>query len=333
MTRINLLLAAVVLLPLSEANAAIFYFGDSLTDTGNLFLATGQTAGPVFSPEPTSRFATPPYVGGKASNGEIWVEQLATILGEAPPVPSLAGGTNFSFIGAISGPPPLSPPSPFPGVPDMQAQVQTYLATNPPSQADDLFVIFGGSNDYIFGQTDPTVAVANISNMITTLHADGAERFLVPNLPLLGATPLGPLTDPDGLNFLTSTHNVLLAAALESLRQGLGVEIIEVDLETGISEIIANPADFGLTNVTDTAFDIVDDPFSPLFGFPASDSVVPDPEDYLFVDLVHPTTEGHALIASAAAAALIPEPASGLSLLGLLVLAVGRRARQGSSSC
>src|SRR5436190_1992927 len=70
----------------------IVVFGDSLSDTGNVYAATGQQ-----QPDPNS------YYMGRRSNGPVWVERLAVRLGIAPPTPSLLGGSNNAFIGATTG--------------------------------------------------------------------------------------------------------------------------------------------------------------------------------------------------------------------------------------
>ena len=48
---------------------ALFAFGDSLSDAGNLYFADGGTA-PV----------SPPYYAGHFSNGPTWVEDLSQML-------------------------------------------------------------------------------------------------------------------------------------------------------------------------------------------------------------------------------------------------------------
>ena len=63
----------------------IVAFGDSLSDTGNTFLAAG--------------IPPAPYYQGHYSNGPIWLEYLAGRLGVAAPLPSLAGGTDNAWGG------------------------------------------------------------------------------------------------------------------------------------------------------------------------------------------------------------------------------------------
>ncbi len=65
----------------------IVAFGDSLSDTGNTFLAAGTPPAP--------------YYQGHYSNGPIWLEYLASREGVAPPTPSLKpGGTDYAWGGA-----------------------------------------------------------------------------------------------------------------------------------------------------------------------------------------------------------------------------------------
>src|SRR5437660_8377950 len=55
-------------------------FGDSLSDVGNVYAATGSPPAP--------------YYPGRYSNGPIWVERLAANLGLPAPTPSLLGGND-----------------------------------------------------------------------------------------------------------------------------------------------------------------------------------------------------------------------------------------------
>ena len=69
-----LLIAAAVTISAGQAIAgspysAIYSFGDSLSDVGNVYNATDGL-------EPAA-----PYVNGQFSNGPVWVQDLATKLG------------------------------------------------------------------------------------------------------------------------------------------------------------------------------------------------------------------------------------------------------------
>ena len=77
--------ACVMLAVITHVTVAgeIYVFGDSLSDTGNLFLLTGGTSGDVFTTDPdkSPRLPTPPFYDGRASNGPVWIEQFAAQLG------------------------------------------------------------------------------------------------------------------------------------------------------------------------------------------------------------------------------------------------------------
>ena len=75
--------------------SAMYAFGDSLTDTGNVSLAT---LGMV----PAS-----PYADRSFSNGPVWAQDLAQSLGLPALKPSLAGGTDFAYGGAETGQTPV----------------------------------------------------------------------------------------------------------------------------------------------------------------------------------------------------------------------------------
>ena len=87
-------LICLVLSPIAAQAAnphfsAIYVFGDSYCDAGNLFLADGGTI-PI----------SPPYFHGHFSNGLVWAEHVAGSWG-LPLTPSLAGGTDYAWGGAF----------------------------------------------------------------------------------------------------------------------------------------------------------------------------------------------------------------------------------------
>ena len=311
----------------------VYVFGDSLSDTGNLFTLTGGTSSEYFTTDPSKspRFPTPPYYNGRASNGLLWVETFASQLGMNVPQPAALGGTNYAFIGAVTGP---GSSSSYP-IPTIQDQVDLYLTGASAAASDDLYVIWGGANDFLFGQTDASVPVNNIAGAIESLHSSvNATRFVVLNLPPLGKTPTGAAADPAGLDLLSDQFNTQLHTELDGLRSALGVSLYEVDINAQFEQLFADPAAYGLTNVTDSVLEIDEDPSSLLFGYPVYPyDLVNDPDTSLFFDGVHPTALGHALIGEVAAAS-VPEPSTWvLFAAGVACLAwAGRRSRRRSAS-
>jgi phospholipase/lecithinase/hemolysin len=291
------LLVAGAVSPLrADPITQVVVFGDSLSDVGNVFALTGKPPAP--------------YYQGRYSNGPVWVERLAADLGVPTPTPSMAGGTDYAFGGAETG----SGSSPK-GAPNVLTQVNMYLGAHKPA-AGQLFILWGGANNFFDGQTNPLVPVSDIGTAITTLAANGAKQFLVPNYSNLANTPYGnanPALQP-GLSALTQGYNAALAIELAHLQSTLGVHITMLDNYHLFQNIVSHPGTFGFTNVTTDA---------------VNDGVLSG-KGYLFWDTVHPTTAGHQLIGDAAFAALAPEPSS-LALLvtgaaGIIVIARRRRA-------
>lgn len=312
-SRITRHLAWIVVLALTTLGTSlqadditgIVAFGDSLSDTGNTYLAIGYPP-------------SPPYYQGHYSNGPIWLEYLAGQLGVAAPTPSQAGGTDNAWGGAETG-----NGTSFMGTPNIGSQISTYLTSNTLS-GTQLVTIWGGANDFLNGgQTDPTVPVANLATEISTLAAAGGKLFMVPNLPLLGdipATNTMPQSVRDGLNALSLGFDMLLHNELNTLQQSLGITIYQPNIEALFENVIANPAAYGFTNVT----------YALLYS---SDPTAPG---YLFWDTVHPTTAAGQIIGEVAFASMVPEPSSMTLLLiaaPLALLAWRRRAASHITRC
>lgn len=271
----------------------IYVFGDSLSDTGNLFNATGLPP-------------SPPYFQGRASDGPLWVEYLTSDLG-------LTSGqqTNYAFGGANSG----SDNTSIPGVqslPGLQQQIASFQATNTQADPEALYVLWSGANDYLSRSvSDPAVPVNNISTAVSSLADSGAKNIMVVNLPDLGKLP-GTSSDiqiSTGLSALSEAHNAGLAANLNFLSQQADVNIIPVDVNSLFNRAITTPSDFGFTNVTDACL--------------TQASVCSNSDEYLFWDDIHPTTAAHELVGELAFSAVesnsvsVPEPSAGLGVLAL----------------
>ena len=153
--------------------------------------------------------------------------------------------------------------------------------------------------------------VANLADHVATLAAAGADEFLVPNLPPLGQTPAhygsGSETAMDNL---TIEFNDELSAELDALETTLDVTIHRLDVFALFERVLADPAAFGFTNVTDEAYN--------------GGSPVPNPDEYLFWDPIHPSAAGHAWLGQLAVRA-VPEP-SVLVLLAAAARAAGASA-------
>ncbi len=316
--------ALALLLPL-QAQAQysnVFIFGDSLSDSGNNGLALGAPNG---VPQAiTSDFYIPslPYFpSGTYSNGPVWATGFAAGLGLTA-LPSLAGGTNFAFGGARTLIDGTLAGFPF----SATTQVGQFLgATSGVAPSDALYVVAVGGNDArdaleslgsspTLPQIVSTVSAAsnqfavNVGNIVDTLQAAGAQNIVVWNAPNLAGAPAvaGQGASAAGLAGLLVQN---MNAALD-YRLSFETGVTTFDVFGLVSLVAANPAAYGLSNVTNACVT----------------GVCTDPSSYLFWDGIHPSAAGHAIVAQAMLAAVVPEPATYLMMaLGLAGLLAWRR--------
>jgi outer membrane lipase/esterase len=216
-----------------------------------------------------------------------------------PLQPSLAGGTNYAYGGATTG--PAGNDFPF----SLLTQANQYLATGTVS-ANALYVIAGGGNDAraALGTiaacpacAGPTVAQTaaqyanNVGTIVDALQAAGAQHIIVWNTPNLGLAPAVAAAGASGLGtLLAASMNLALAAELAGEP---GVTTFDI---FGLGTSIAlNPGAFGFTDVTNACGAIVG----------------ANCNTYAYWDGIHPTTAAHKVIADAfLVAAAVPEPST-----------------------
>lgn len=278
-------LAALSLAAMSVAGAAsaqsysrLVVFGDSLSDNGNLYLATGG-----------STPASPPYGAGRFSNGPVFTERLG--FNAANFMGPVTGSINYAFGGARTD----SQAQPL----GMRLQLAQYQQRGGTFGANDLVSVLGGANNIFQGlpaagaSTNPTGAItpvalgaaSDMNFIVNSIAQAGAGTVLVTNLPKLSltpqfrATPAAPLAD-----FAVTTFNGALLTGLNATAAARpGTNIILMDLFKVGDVISGNPSAFGVSNVTQPCFNGV--------------TVCSNPDSYFYFDGVHPTAKGHEVIA------------------------------------
>jgi phospholipase/lecithinase/hemolysin len=291
--------------------SAVVAYGDSLSDNGNLSAYLLSHLGVVFPP--------PPNFAGHRSNGPVAVEQLAAALGIPLVDAALLGAT--TGVGNVGDPGVPGTPTSLGalGLPGMQAEIPLTPpgVFNPLVVGSELFVVWGGADDLLSpSPLDTTLqeianrAVTNIDAFVLNLQALGAQTIFVPGIPDLGLTPAFQAQGPIIAAGATAYSNLVNAGLAATLPAGATY----FDTAGLFAAIAANPAAYGLTNVTDPCFNEL------------AATLCGNPGQYLFWDSFHPTTAADA-IAAAAFASAVPEPSSIVLLLTACALGIGARKR------
>jgi phospholipase/lecithinase/hemolysin len=284
-----------------EARGFVF-FGDSLTDPGNHYIAFGEVTVPPYQPVPID-----PYAIGRHhfSNGPTWAEdmteELDTPLSGKPALRVPGVFTNYAVGRARAR--PAAPV--FPDF-DLGTQARAFLSDfGGQAPSNRTYVIWIGANDLFDAlealQTDPTgatsigiiqEAIGATAASLQMLWVAGARDFLVLNLADPALTPyvrsLGPAAQGASTQ-LTAAYNGALAQALAALGALPQIQIRQFDVDAFLHTVVSSPARYGLRDVQDSCL---------TFGV-VTNAVCADPDRYLFWDGIHPTRVGHLLISFA----------------------------------
>jgi phospholipase/lecithinase/hemolysin len=304
--------------------SAIYAFGDSLSDAGNLSLTTAVsgTTFPVSPPYFSERYG--PVSANVFSNGPNFVQDLSIALGLGVLAPSLTGGTDFALGGGETGQEPQNAANPQFQALSLPAQLSEFQTRVPNPSANALYTLSVGANDLLDVLADPTLtpqqqttdvnaAVANEIAFVTRLVTAGAKTFVVLNVPDLGKTPNVTSGKANGSNVpsaaldalatqLTDQFNTALDSQLATIT---GATVHVVDTTALLDNAIANPAVYGLTNVTTPVWSgNYTDPNSGTLAVTGAAAQ----NQFLFWDGLHPTESGHQVLADAAEAELSGTP-------------------------
>ncbi|MBU1378838.1 MAG: autotransporter domain-containing protein [Alphaproteobacteria bacterium] len=267
----------------------VVVFGDSISDGG---------AYASLAPAGAGRFTTNP--------DPVWVERIASGLG-LDLKPRAAGGTNYAEGGARVAVSRPGAPGDLSRTPVVN-QVDAWLAGGGVFARGDLVIIQGGGNDVFFTQTNGLTftpvdlavldqAAQDLAGQVRRIEAAGQATVVTTSVPRF--------------EVFNARYRAALAAA--------GPNVLYIDMARLISEIETQPAEFGITNVTDRACrGRAVESFTCL----PADYVAPDANrTYLFADGVHFTGVVHEIEADAVLGALrAPAQVGQLPLAGEAVL-------------
>ncbi|CAF3908135.1 unnamed protein product [Rotaria sp. Silwood1] len=249
----------------------IVCFGDSNSDTGNVYKLTGY------------KWPIPPYYNGRFSNGKIWIEKLGV-----SNLINYAYGSATTDNNLVQGFTTLNV-----RVPGVRQQITKYINTADLSQVNfhrTIFIIWAGQNDYQFNITLPaSIVVKSLINGINDLIQIGAKHILIVNLPPFEAYPATfRLSIRYYLKKLTLEHNRKLSISIRLLQWIFpDISFTLFDIYSLISNILMNKAAYGI-NSTNKCWDISNYTLVELCA---------TPDTYIYIDQYHFTTRIHQLIA------------------------------------
>lgn len=298
--RTKILTAFIVLFVAASANAQTpapnsyaswYFFGDSLTDNGNLFALTGSPPAP--------------YYQGRVSNGPTWAEYLRPGLVAAATTSSNPAYLNFAFAGATATTAWTSPPN-------ITMQIGMMQARGITPNAGSMVVLLAGANDILNTVAVPAnqngQAMTNIGvgastavvGAVQTLSSLGARNFLVVSLPDISRTPrftTGSGAPAASLAQQASyAYNNDIRGRLANAPLPVGTRVTLFNLGALVNNLLLNSSRFGFS-VTNQEY----------LGVLQSGANPGDVNNYIFWDGIHPTTKAHKIFADAMVEVMNPE--------------------------
>lgn len=299
----------------------LFVIGDSLSDGGTYSQAV-QAGGRGALPAINYRFLTNAADGSSLTYAGVLARQLGlnlqTNVLSGVPLASLpqvnVGGTNYAEGGARITSPDGIGRNPAAGITTLPlvTQVDRLLADTPRFTANDLVVLWGGAND-VFAQAGavganlitPATAGANMAQaalelaaQVDRVKAAGAQSVIVVTVPDIGQTPFGLSSSAPASALQTALSNAFNAQLVASLA---GNAVI-VDSQKLLGAVQADPARYGFT--APQAALVPACPGGNSLQCIQGLNALPDSEQRVFADGVHPTTSAHALFGQAAFAGI-----------------------------
>lgn len=312
--------AALAATPAARAWDGVYIFGDSLSDSGNAASVVGSNASQTITGN--AYVPSQPYGSGTFSNGAVWTSAFVSGIGLgsswAAPALVSAGNGNYAVGGARTSV----------GASSVSAQVALFTSRSLAVTGQTLFVVEAGGNDVRATLSDvlanPATAATTIATaaaayasgvgaIVDSLQASGAQHIVVWDAPNVGVTPAVRSFGATAMataSAIATSFNSALAARLTG-ESGVSV----FDVYGLVTAVAANPAGYGLTNVSDAC------------GALGSSC---NPSTYLFWDGIHPTSAGQAILANGmlAQVAAVPEPGSVALMAVGLVTVLGLRRRR-----
>lgn len=256
----------------------VIVFGDSYSDTGNVYNQLTSQTYPI----------SPPYYQGRYSNGPNWVDRLQVhrkksyAYGSATTDNNLVIGlTKFNTI----------------QVPGIRQQVATYLSetrSNKVKSHNRVHIIWGIGNNFVFQPTiSPVASVNSLMDSVKALLDAGVKNLVVFNGQPANLLPYSLLTNTVAqASALTAFINANIPANLLTIKSNYPKAKIHLfDVNTLLTNVVSNTASVTFANTVAACWNIN----SPN----PSATACPNPDQYVFVDLFHVSAPVQQIIANA----------------------------------
>jgi outer membrane lipase/esterase len=280
--------------PAAQAGS-LYVFGDSLVDNGNIPRVYGVPLSVIEGSNAQY------YDNGRFANGPVWVEYLPGLTGlgftasnDVAVGGAFAGNLDYGGVeyGDIVNVAHLTPVQ----FPSFDTQVENFAAAGGHFNRSDVVAVSASGNNYFLLNSTGNAAQDNAAIAAATEQAVGQTTSGLAGLVSLGAHTLvietagnfgsipAFLGDPPAQiafkDEIGAQNDARLAASMAQLHAATGANILVLNTEQITDEIVADPAAYGKTNVTQACVNVP-------ACLTASTAVQ---DQYLFWDDEHPTT-------------------------------------------
>lgn len=298
----------------AQAVKDLVFFGDSLSDNGNLYRWVKIVP------------KSPPYYEGRFSNGPTWAEWVSDYFHQKYQMEAqnyAVGGATTIFRGVIGAVPY-----------DLSMEVSSYLKqAQKNDRASTLYFIWIGANDYFDEKSQaPDLLVAEVMNGILSqvrlLIENGGRQFVFLDLPDFAKVPFTQHLSQAEINrfqTLNQLHHKKLQDSVNYLKKVYPkYAFLYVDVYSIFSDLMENISfynqKYGKTiyNTTESCwtggYRLTPGDNTEAASFAHSvtlteayrvgvaqgfgEAACPDPDGYLFWDKMHPTAVMHQVVAS-----------------------------------
>lgn len=272
----------------------IITFGDSLSDINNTYNFTEWK-----TPNSDSWFA------GRFTNGFTWSEYLSKELN----IPLY----NFAYGGAASIDQtfcwPVKTPVTCWNLPGIVTQINNWVVfkdyADNYSPKTSLFTILIGANDFISPDITKRSSASDVlmyvNNALDILVSNNAKHIIVFNLPDLTKAPAFAKygRDISGVKSNIDSYNNGIIRIVNTIKYNHPeIDIQVLSLNSIFENMLNNPSKYNFSNVQDTCLQVDNDDGDMFSSKQQLRSSCINTSQFIFWDIIHPTTAAHKVIES-----------------------------------